>query len=58
MDKLCEIQYKSFDIMQRNPKRYKNHLEGYLSINIAANNERIIEKEDFNQKLKENIEPL
>lgn len=58
MDKFCEIQYRSFDIMQRNPKRYKKHLEGYLSINIAVNNERKIEKEDFNQKLKANIEPL
>ncbi|HAR84672.1 MAG TPA: HNH endonuclease [Clostridium sp.] len=58
MDKFCEIQYKSFYLMQRNPKRYKKHLEGYLSINIAANNERKIEKEEFNQKLKANIEPL
>ncbi len=58
MDKFCEIQYRSFDIMQRNPKRYKKYLEGYLSINIAANNERKIEKEEFNQKLKANIGPL
>ncbi len=58
MDKFCEVQYKSFDIMQRNPKRYKKYLEGYLSINIAVNNERKIEKEEFNQKLKVNIEPL
>jgi len=38
--------------MQRNPKRYKKHLEGYLSINIAANNERKIEKEKFKSKVK------
>lgn len=44
--------------MQKNPKRYKKHLEGYLSINIAASNQRRIEKEEFNQKLKANIEPL
>lgn len=58
MDKFCEIQYKSFDIMQKNSKRYKKHLEGYLSINIVANNQRKIEKEEFNQRLKANIEPL
>ena len=58
MDKFCEIQYKSFDIMQRNPKRYKKYLEGYLSINIAANNQRKIGKEEFNKRLKANIEPL
>ncbi len=58
MNKFCEIQYKSFDIMQRSPKRYKKCLEGYLSINIAANNQRKLEKEEFNQKLKANIEPL
>ena len=44
--------------MQRNPKRYKNHLEWYLSINIAVNNQRKIEKEEFNKRLKANIEPL
>jgi len=58
IDKFCEIQYESFDLMQRNPKRYKKYLEGYLSINISANNKIKIEKEEFNQKLKANIEPL
>jgi hypothetical protein len=58
MDKFCEIQYKSFDIMQRNPKRYKKNLEGYLSINIAVNNQRKIEKEEFNKSLRATIEPL
>ncbi len=40
--------------MQRNPKRYKNHLEWYLSINIAVNNQRKM----FNKRLKANIELL
>jgi hypothetical protein len=58
IDKFCEIQYKSFDIMQKNPKRYKRYSEGYLSIDIAANNQMKIEKDEFSKSLKANIEPL
>lgn len=58
LDKFCEIQYESFDIMQRSPKKYGKNLEEYISINIAVGNERKIEKEDFTKRLKASIEPL
>lgn len=58
LDKFCEIQYESFDIMQRSPKKYSKNLEEYLSINVAVRNEKKIEKEDFTKSLKASIEPL
>ena len=58
MDKFCEIQYESFDTMQRNHKKYKKNLEGYLAINIAADGRRKIEKDEFERRLRETIEPL
>ena len=58
MDKFCEIQHGSFDIMKRNHKRYKKNLEVYLAINIAANGIRKIEKEEFNRSLRATIDPL
>ncbi len=58
LDKFCEIQYESFDIMQRSPKKYSKNLDEYLSINVAVGNGRKIEKEDFTKSLKASIEPL
>ena len=42
MDKFCEIQYESFDIMQRNHKMYKKNLEGILK-------EMVLSSEKFSQ---------
>lgn len=58
LNKFCDIQFKFFNVMQKNYKKYKSNLEEYTSINICVNNKNFITRDEFTNKLKANIEPL
>ena len=58
LDKFCNIQFNAFNVMQNNYKKYKSNLEEYASINICANNKKIITRNEFSNKLKMSVEPL